>query len=162
MSINKIYLETSIFSFYFDERTQPEIVARRNWTRDFWEVCRANYSMFTSAATLTELKRGSKPHKDAALKLAQSLPAFDSTDEIKDIVAAYLQHLVMPRDPFGDALHLALASFHKCDFLVTWNCAHLANASKVGHIRFVNAQLGLHTPALITPLALLGKNPDET
>lgn len=156
-----VYLETSIFSFYYDERQQPEIIARRNWTREFWEVCKASYATFTSAGTLLELKRGNKAHKDAALKLAQTLPAYESTDEIKLIVAAYVRQLVMPRDPLGDALHLALASFHKCDFLVTWNCEHLANANKIGHIRFVNAQLGLHTPGLVTPLELLGKNPDE-
>src|SRR5207244_12975766 len=56
------------------------------------------------------------------------------------------------RSPAGDALHLALASYHKCDFLVTWNCRHLANANKFGHIRRVNALLGLFVPALVTPL----------
>ena len=66
----------------------------------------------------------------------------------------------MPRDPLGDALHLALACYHKCDYLVTWNCAHLANANKAGHIRRVNAMLDLHTPAMLTPLELLGVAPD--
>jgi predicted nucleic acid-binding protein len=159
--MKSVYLETSIFSFYYDERQQPEIIARRNWTRAFWELCKVNYAMFTSAATLSELNRGSKSHKDDALALAQSLPSYDSTDEIKAIVEVYVRQLVMPRDPLGDALHLALASFHKCDFLVTWNCAHLANANKFGHIRTVNAQLGLYTPALVTPLELMGKNPEE-
>jgi predicted nucleic acid-binding protein len=159
--MNKVYLETSIFSFYYDERTQPDIVARRNWTREFWEVCKTNYSMFTSVGTLAELSRGNKPHKDAALKLAQSLPAYPTTDDIKSIVAVYIKEMVMPRDPFGDALHLAFASFHKCDFLVTWNCAHLANANKTGHIHLVNNQLSLQSPLLVTPLELLGKNPDE-
>ncbi len=58
-------------------------------------------------------------------------------------------------DPAGDALHLALASYHKCDFLVTWNCRHLANANKFGHIRRVNSLLGLFVPALVTPLELM-------
>ena len=62
----------------------------------------------------------------------------------------------MPADPAGDALHLALASFYKCDFLVTWNCLHLANANKFGHIRRVNTILGLIVPNLVTPLELLG------
>jgi hypothetical protein len=66
-----------------------------------------------------------------------------------------------PADPGGDALHLALASYHRCDFLVTWNCRHLANANKFGHIRRVNVLLGLFVPALVTPLELLGDD-DET
>ena len=67
----------------------------------------------------------------------------------------------MPADPSFDALHLALASYHKCEFLVTWNCQHLANANKFGHLRRVNNLLGLYVPVLVTPLELLGEN-DES
>lgn len=83
------------------------------------------------------------------------------TPAIAEIVEAYVQHHLMPADPTGDALHLALASFHKCDFLVTWNCRHLANANKFGHIRRVNQLLDLYVPVLATPLELLGDD-DET
>ena len=48
---------------------------------------------------------------------------------VADTVGAYVAHYVMPADPAGDALHLAIASVHKCDFLLTWNCRHLANAT---------------------------------
>ncbi len=54
-----------------------------------------------------------------------------------------------------DADYLALASFYNCDWLVTWNCKHLANANKFGHIHRVNGLLGLRTPALVTPQQLL-------
>jgi hypothetical protein len=59
------------------------------------------------------------------------------------------------------AEHLALASFHNCDMLVTWNCKHLANANKFAHIHRVNALLGLRTPALVTPLQLLEKEDEN-
>ncbi len=52
---------------------------------------------------------------------------------------------------------LAMASVKKFDYLLTWNCRHLANANKFAHIRRVNALLGLHSPALITPLELMGE-----
>ena len=74
---------------------------------------------------------------------------------IVEIVETSIQRMVMPRDPTVDALHLALASYHKCDFLLTWNVQHLANANKFAHIRRINAMLGLFTPALVTPLELL-------
>jgi hypothetical protein len=61
----------------------------------------------------------------------------------------------MPRDPTGDALQLALASYHKCDFLLTWNVQHLANANRFSYIRRIDALLGLFAPALVTPLELL-------
>jgi len=90
------------------------------------------------------------------LELIKDLPLLPVDEGVVEIVQAYIRHRLMPGDPGGDALHLALASYHKCDFLVTWNCAHLANANKFGHIRRINALLGLFVPALVTPLELLG------
>ncbi|HEV3458102.1 MAG TPA: hypothetical protein VHG32_16165, partial [Thermoanaerobaculia bacterium] len=89
--------------------------------------------------------------------LVADLPLLDITDAVAEIVAAYVRHRLVPADPAGDALHLALASYHKCDFLVTWNCQHLANANKFGHLRRVNGLLGLYVPVLATPLELLGE-----
>lgn len=65
----------------------------------------------------------------------------------------------MPANALGDALHLAVASFYQCHFLLTWNCKHLANANKFGHIQRINSMLGLYNPLLITPLELLGVEP---
>ena len=66
----------------------------------------------------------------------------------------------MPQNPVGDALHLALASYHKCDYLLTWNCKHLANPNKFQRIRLVNTSLGLYIPALVTPNQLIGESND--
>jgi predicted nucleic acid-binding protein len=151
----KVYLETSFSSFYFDTRPAPEIVARRNWTRQWWRQRRRRYNPTTSSTVLEELNRGRLAHRRKALKLARRLRPLRVTDDITRIVLAYVEHRVMPRDPFGDAYHLAFASFYKCDFLVTWNCEHLANANKFAHIRQVNTLLGLHVPVLVTPLELL-------
>ena len=89
------------------------------------------------------------------LALVRELPLLPVDSAVAQIAQAYVIHKVMPADPAGDALHLALASYHKCDFLVTWNCQHLANANKFGHIRRVNTMLGLFVPiscnALGTP-----------
>ena len=150
------YLETTFFSFFHDERTAPAIVAMRDWTRQFWEERRNDYGLVTSAAVLDELRKGGAHHKKPALELALTLPLISGGDEIAEIVHAYVKHKLMPQDPAGDALHLALASFHGCDYLVTWNCRHLANANKFGHIRRVNTLLGLKTPDLVTPPELLG------
>lgn len=62
----------------------------------------------------------------------------------------------MPADPHEDALHLALASHHIFDVLVTWNFRHLANRNKFDRIRRINAELGLFVPAILTPDQLLG------
>ena len=61
----------------------------------------------------------------------------------------------MPAEAGGDAVHLALASMHSIDFLLTWNCRHLANANKIQHLTVLNARLGLHVPVITTPLTLM-------
>lgn len=133
------------------------MVARRQWTQEWWENAADKYELVTSVAVLDELNRGNFPIKDDAIELLKELPLLPIEEAITDIVQAYIQHQVMPADPVGDALHLALASYHKCDFLLTWNCRHLANANKFGHIRRVNTLLGLYVPAMVTPLELLGE-----
>jgi len=77
------------------------------------------------------------------------------TEDIIVIVDEYISHYLMPRDPGGDALHLALASYYNCNFLFTWNCQHLANANKFEHIRHINTILGLYVPILTTPYELM-------
>jgi hypothetical protein len=153
----RVYIETSIPSFYHEVRTEPSMVARRAWTREWWDCVRPSYECVTSVAVLDELQSGDFPHKAEALVLLESVPLIPVESAILEIVEAYIRHVVMPRDPAGDALHLAMASFHKCDFLLTWNCRHLANANKFRHIQRVNTLLGLFVPALVTPLELLAK-----
>ena len=105
---------------------------------------------------LDELNGGPTERSADWLALVANLPILAIEAPIAEIVRAYINHKLMPTNPAGDALHLALASFHKCDFLVTWNCEHLANANKFGHIRRINTMLGLFVPAIVTPLELLG------
>lgn len=151
-----MYVETTIPSFYHETRAAPEIVARRQWTRQWWNSAANHYELVTSPAVLDELAGGPPERSAEWLALVRDLPLLPVELAIAEIAQAYVQHKVMPADPAGDALHLALASYHKCDFLVTWNCQHLANANKFGHIRRVNTMLGLYVPALVTPLELLG------
>jgi len=157
-----VYIETTIPSFYYEVRTEPDMVARRQWTRQWWDECRNLYSLVTSVAVLDELATGNYPNKDSALSLLDHLPLVAVVPSIVEIVETYIRYKVMPGDPTGDALHLALASYHKCDFLLTWNCNHLANANKFGHIRRVNVALGLFVPSLVTPLELLGGQNETT
>jgi hypothetical protein len=151
----KVYVETTIPSFYFEVRTEPDMVARREWTRRFWDSASGRFEMVTSAAVLEELERGDFAWRDDCVRLLDEVPIVPVERSVLEIVQTYINRHVMPSDPAGDALHLALASYHRCDFLVTWNCKHLANANKFGHIRRVNTLLGLYTPALVTPLELL-------
>ncbi len=157
----KIYIETTIPSFYHEDRIDIAAIARREWTRQWWTDKRQDYDLVTSVAVLNELETGDYPKKENCLSLLSELSMVTIESEIVDIVEAYIKHMLMPRNPVGDALHLALASYHKCDFLLTWNCKNLANANKFGHIRRINGLLGLYTPNIVTPLELLEDENNE-
>jgi predicted nucleic acid-binding protein len=151
----RVYIETTIPSFYFETRTEPEMVARKNWTREWWDNRSSDFECVTSISVIEELEKGTHPHKNKTLELINELQLLPVKDTIVAIVEAYVKNHVMPKDPQGDALHLALASFYNCHFLLTWNCKHLANANKFEHIRYMNTVLGLYSPILTTPFELL-------
>jgi len=158
----RIYVETTVVSFYFNARPEPEMVARQNWTRRWLDAALlTSDELVTSVAVETELNAGKFPNKSDMIELVSRFPLLDINDAVIEAVEAYIANHVMPNDPGADAFHLAAASFHRCDFLVTWNCRHIANANKFGHIRRVNARLGRGNPALVTPLQLLNEEIDN-
>jgi len=149
-----VYIETTIPSFYFEIRPEPEMVARRNWTRAWWKNYKEKYSLVTSEAVISELEEGDYESRNDAVNLLYGIKRLEIPDEIANIIDVYLENRLMPRERLGDALHLALSSYHKCDFLLTWNCQHLANANKFEHIRIINKRIGLFGPGLVTPMEL--------
>ena len=152
-----VYIETTIPSFYHEVRTEMDMVARRAWTREWWDDHRTGYELFTSDVVIDELKRGNFPNREDSLSLIGDLPVLDIDQPVIDTVSAYISHQLMSTDPIHDALHLAIASTHKIDLLFSWNCRHLANANKFAHIRRVNGIFGLFVPSLVTPLELIGE-----
>jgi hypothetical protein len=104
---------------------------------------------------LAELKNGDYPHKEKAVREAESISVLPPTAEVRSIARIYIENLLMPQKFEGDVFHLAYASLYKMDFLLTWNCNHLANANKKLHIRIINTNLGLTVPEITTPLELV-------
>jgi predicted nucleic acid-binding protein len=155
----RLYIETSIPSFYYETRQDAASVARRDWTQQWWDKCRDDYEVVSSQAVLDELNKGNYPKREKCVALLNDIHFLTIEPEMTTIAQTYLQHKLMPKDLGGDVLHLAIASYHQCDILLTWNCRHLANARKFGHIRHINTSLGLFVPVLTTPLELLGEQP---
>lgn len=152
----RVYIETTIPSFFHTLRTDAESVARMNWTRQWWDENVAEVQLATSLAVLAELRRGTSRKTPERLALLNGIELLEVTEEVLELTSLYIEKLVMPNDPAGDALHLALASIHKIDVLLTWNCRHLANPNKLEHIRLINFGLGLPVPTIATPLNFLG------
>lgn len=89
------------------------------------------------------------------MDMISGLPRLEINDAVEEIVEVYISNTLMPRDQLGDALHLAVASYYKIDFLLTWNFVHLANANNQVHVRRINERLRLFTPELVTPLEVI-------
>lgn len=147
-----VYLDTTIFSYYVDER--PEVGVHIERTKEWWDKERFFYNLYLSNFVLEELKSSNFPNQIKAIKLAKSIQLLRSIEQIDKIVEIYLKNKLMPSKDTRDALHLAFASVYKIDILLTWNCSHLANVNKKVHIRNINAGLGLFVPEIVTPLEL--------
>jgi predicted nucleic acid-binding protein len=153
----KVYIETSIPSFYYEVRTEPEMVARREITRRWWATERRYFDLFTSATVMAELLGGDFPGRENAIKMMEQIPLLQVTPDIDNIVSIYAKRTLMPSKNLGDAYHLALASYYEVDYLLTWNCRHLANVRKQEHVKKVNEELGMIVPKLITPEMLFSE-----
>ena len=148
-----VYVDTTIPSYYVDKRPQLRLHIER--TRQWWDEERGLYDVYTSEFVMAELEEGNFPGKDSAIALLQQVPRLSPVAEIREIVEVYVANRLIPVIDLRDGFHLAFACFYKMDYLLTWNCAHLANIHKQEHIRIINMRLALHTPAIITPLELL-------
>jgi predicted nucleic acid-binding protein len=156
-----VYIETTIPSAYYDER--EDVVSRfhRHQTQLWWKAHRMPYDLYTSEAVLAELHRGEFAGRDEAVRLLEGIPVLTLTEDIRGVARVYRDHLVMPGGDMGDSFHLAFACVNELDYLLTWNCRHLANPSKIAHITTINRRLGLLTPTLLTPEMLVEEVTDE-
>ncbi len=156
-----VYIETTVPSAFASQREDAASVYRRATTRQWWTSQSGRYGLCTSEATLGELRAGTYPSRAEAIALVESLPRLPITDEVVEIARLYVRHRLMPESVGGDALHLAVASLHEMDYLLTWNVRHLANPNKVEHMTVINRRLGLLSPAILSPEELWMEEPHE-
>lgn len=147
-----VYLDTTIFSYYVDERSELAVHIKR--TMDWWNTEKHLYDLYISDFVTEELKAKSFPNQIMALKLTKGIHVLKSVEQIDKVVEVYLKNKLMPQKDTRDALHLAFASVYKIDILLTWNCIHLANVNKKDHMKNINSRLGLFLPEIVTPLEL--------
>ena len=154
-----VYIETSVISALVDEREDIVTQAQRLLTEQWWERQASKFGLFYGEAVAIELHSADFPRQKEALALLEKMEFLPVNDEIKGVASIYQDHFLMPQGAIGDAVHLATACFHEMDYLLTWNCRHLANTNKIQHIQAINLRLGLVTPILLTPQMLVA--PEE-
>jgi hypothetical protein len=144
-----VYIETTIPSYYCDGR--PELMRDILRTRQWWDREREDYECFVSPVVVEELSAGRYPSKADCLRLIERLAVLEIEPEVLNLAQAYQAHGIMPREPAADSVHVALATWYRVDYLLTWNCGHIANANKIRRIEALNATLHLGMPLLVTP-----------
>src|SRR5260370_26702319 len=95
-------------------------------TRDWWETRKGGFQLFISQLVVDEAGGGDPAAARERLKAIQHLPLLDITPEVAELAAAILDSGKIPRKAATDAAHIAIAAVHGMDFLVTWNCVHIA------------------------------------
>ena len=152
----RVYLDTTVPSYYFDQR--PKLITLIDVTRDWWDNESKAYDLWISPATLKELEAGEHPYRGKILELVRPVNVLAEVPEVLKIADYYIKEKLMPAAVGGDATHLAYASFYRFEYLLTWNCVHLANGNKRQHLEVINGRLKLPAPQILTPLELFNES----
>jgi hypothetical protein len=97
------------------------------------------------------MERVEEPHRTGYLKILKTMDKLELTEEVAILADGYISRGIFHRKFMADALHVAMASFHKVDYLVTWNFGHLANVRKQARVRLFNTAAGFFSPVIVTP-----------
>lgn len=158
----KVYLETSFFSACGWDRPHPVHVAWKIESLRWWVRQRAYHQLFLSAEVLRELSAEGFRHRDEALSMVQDVGLLPVNVDVQGLAQILVREKVMPGPgDAGDAIHVAAATAHQVEFLLTWNQQHLANRNKLPHLREVCRRAGFVPPEIITP-PMLWKDIEET
>lgn len=155
--MSSVYLETTVISYLAARQSRQLSVAwHQKVTREWWKNRRSDFEIYISDFVLLEASRGDK---DAAIKrmsIVADLPVLEATDTVYAIAQALVAE-VIPRAYADDAFHVAVAAFHNVDYLLTWNCKHIANAELWKKISMIVGRFGCSIPIICTPEELLGQ-----
>jgi hypothetical protein len=148
----RIYLESTIPS-YVVARPSRDILqaARQQITKDWWDFRRPNYTLFISQTVLNEISEGEAMMAQKRLELVAALPLLHATNETEQLAQIILESGLIPPTAIADATHIALATTHAVDILLTWNCRHIANGDIQLRLRRLVTSQGFELPALCTP-----------
>lgn len=152
----KVYIETSIIS-YLTARPSNDIrvVANQNTTIEWWDSQRPKFELLVSEFVTAEASLG---HPDAAqrrLKIIAEIPELEATEEVRALGQALISQGAIPPKAEVDAYHVAIAAVNGVEYLLTWNCTHIANALMRPKIEAICRSCGYEPPVICTPQELM-------
>ena len=154
--MNAVYLETTIPSYLAARPSRDLVVAaHQQITSEWWSLAPGRFDLFISEAVLAEIRAGDPEAVARRLEIVESLPVLPFNDDVRHLARVYEKALGLPANARVDVLHIAFASAYELDFLVTWNCAHLANGAVIRRLHGLHEEMKRTTPAIITPEELI-------
>lgn len=155
-----VYIETSIVSYLRPiHSAQVVAAARQILTRRWWDGERQNYGLVTSQYVLDEAAVGDATLAADRLKALDGIPLLPLEPQIGVIATAIMSKAILPPKAQVDALHIAIAAHHRIDYLLTWNCTHIANARILPRIHEALSELGSYIPIICTPEEMVDDEP---
>ena len=151
-----VYVETSVIGYLTGYPSRDVIVAgRQALTIEWWDTCRKRFDVFVSALVVTEAADGDSTAVQRRLVAIEDIPALAISEEAKVLARQMVTGGPIPKEYPEDALHIAICALNGIDYLVTWNCAHLANATIRRQVERFLEKAGLVCPAICTPEELM-------
>lgn len=156
MQKQKVYIETSVISYLTAKPSRNLVVAgHQQITQDWWHKARPKFDCFISQIVVEEISLGDKNAALNRLSVAKKIPDLAYNIEVENLAIQYLKLLGIPEKAKLDAFHLAYSVLYNIDFLLSWNCKHIANSLINLKIRNFNNDNSLFVPFLCTPQELL-------
>jgi hypothetical protein len=148
----RLYLETTIPSYLTSRPSRDLIIAsHQQITRDWWEMRKGGFQLFILQLVVDEASGGDPAAARERLRAIEDLPLLDITPEVAELAVAILDSGKIPRKAATDAAHIAIGAVHGMDFLVTWNCVHIANAAIAKALAAICREHGCECPVICTP-----------
>jgi len=132
------------------------IAGHQATTHDWWDTRLPRFRAFISQIVIDEAAGGDHQAARDRLAALKPFPLLDISDDASDLALDLIESGPLPPKAARDALHIAIAAAHGIDFLVTWNCSHIANAEMAAMIAAVCRDHGLECPVMCTPEELMG------
>ena len=157
----KVYIETSVIS-YLTARPSKTILgaAHQQLTLSWWER-RFEYDLLVSQSVWQECAGGDPDAARRRLAALEGLDVLATTEKMIGLAEELIAQRLIPAKAIEDSLHIAIATLHHVDFLLTWNCRHIANPVIQEGIAEYLEKRGLFLPIICTPEELLGGQDDE-
>jgi predicted nucleic acid-binding protein len=152
-----VYIETSILG-YLTARSTKNLILAANMeiTKDWWKFRRNAFMLYSSEAVLNEVAQGDTEIAAERLEMLRDFPLLELNQAVQALAAQFLARSNLPPKANVDAIHIAAATVHGMDYLLTWNCKHIANAQLQGKLAEISLDFGYELPILCTPYELMG------